>query len=213
MNILDNRIVAIVRGVGIKDILNVANALLDGGITSIEIPLNHDSSSARTDSLHVIQAVHEALGDQIFLGAGTVLSPEEAESAYRAGAKYIISPNTDPMVIKKTKALGMASMPGALTASEIVDAYRSGADVVKIFPAGNFGTDYIKALKGPLGFIPFAAVGGVNLENAGKLIQAGYRMVAVGGNLADKKAIQAGDFDKIKSLAKAYKEAVDAAVL
>lgn len=213
MNILDNRIIAIVRGVGAKDIINVANALLDGGITSIEIPLDHNSPSAKAASLHVIQKVHEELGDQIFLGAGTVLSPEEAESACKAGAKYIISPNTDSMVIKKTKTLGLASMPGALTASEIVEAYKSGADVVKIFPAGNFGTGYIKALKGPLGFIPYAAVGGINLENAGKLLTAGYCMVAVGGNLADKKAIQSGDFDKIRSLARAYKDTVDTAVL
>lgn len=118
----------------------------------------------------------------------------------------------DPEVIKKTKSLGLASMPGAMTPSEIVDAYKNGADIVKIFPAGNLGTDYIKAIKGPLNFIPLAAVGGVNLENAGKLLMSGYQMIAVGGNLADKKAIQAGDYRKISSLARAYKEIVDTAV-
>ncbi len=74
-----------------------------------------------------------------------------------------------------------------MTPSEIVDAYKNGADIVKIFPAGNLGTDYIKAIKGPLNFIPLAAVGGVNLENAGKLLMSGYQMIAVGGNLADKR--------------------------
>ena len=100
-------------------------------------------------------------------------------------------------------------MPGAMTPSEIVDAYKNGADIVKIFPAGNLGTDYIKAIKGPLNFI---RLGGVNLENAGKLLMSGYQMIAVGGNLADKKAIQAGDYRKISSLARAYKEIVDTAV-
>ena len=118
----------------------------------------------------------------------------------------------DPETIKKTKALGLFSMPGAMTPSEIADAYKNGADIVKIFPAGNLGADYIKAIKGPLGFITFAAVGGVNLENAGKLLQAGYHMIAVGGNLADKKAIQDGDFRKISSLARAYKEIADTAI-
>ena len=212
MNILDNRIIAILRDVDAENIVDVINALLGGGIISIEIPLNHSTPAAKAASLRTIQKSHETFGDQIFLGAGTILSPEEAEAAANAGAKYIISPNMDPEVIKKTKSLGLASMPGAMTPSEIVDAYKNGADIVKIFPAGNLGTDYIKAIKGPLNFIPLAAVGGVNLENAGKLLMSGYQMIAVGGNLADKKAIQAGDYRKISSLARAYKEIVDTAV-
>ena len=212
MNILDNRIIAILRDVDAENIVDVINALVGGGIISIEIPLNHSTPAAKAASLRTIQKSHETFGDQIFLGAGTILSPEEAEAAANAGAKYIISPNMDPETIKKTKALGLFSMPGAMTPSEIADAYKNGADIVKIFPAGNLGADYIKAIKGPLGFIPFAAVGGVNLENAGKLLQAGYHMIAVGGNLADKKAIQDGDFRKISSLARAYKEIADTAI-
>ena len=212
MNILDNRIIAILRDVDAENIADVINALMDGGIKAIEIPLSHNSPAAKAASLRTIQKSHEIFGDQIFLGAGTILSPEEAESAANAGAKYIISPNMDPETIKKTKALGLFSMPGTMTPSEIADAYKNGADIVKIFPAGNLGADYIKAIKGPLGFIPFAAVGGVNLENAGKLLQAGYHMIAVGGNLADKKAIQDGDFRKISSLARAYKEIADTAI-
>ena len=146
MNILDNRIIAILRDVDAENIVDVINALVGGGIISIEIPLNHSTPAAKAASLRTIQKSHETFGDQIFLGAGTILSPEEAEAAANAGAKYIISPNMDPEVIKKTKSLGLASMPGAMTPSEIVDAYKNGADIVKIFPAGNLGTDYILSL-------------------------------------------------------------------
>ena len=111
MNILDNRIIAILRDVDAENIVDVINALVGGGIISIEIPLNHSTPAAKAASLRTIQKSHETFGDQIFLGAGTILSPEEAEAAANAGAKYIISPNMDPEVIKKTKSLGLASMP------------------------------------------------------------------------------------------------------
>lgn len=208
MNILDHKLIAIIRGVGENDILQVVQALVDGGISLIEIPLNHSSENTKAESIAIIKKVHETFGTRIYLGAGTVLSEEEVELAVSAGAEYIISPNVDIKVIRKTKELGKMSMPGALTPSEVVIAYENGADIVKIFPAGNFGESYIKALKGPLGHIPYAAVGGVNLENASGLLKAGYSLVAVGGNLIDKQAVRARDFSKICKLAQEYTKAV-----
>ena len=129
---------------------------------------------------------------------------KEVEDAARAGAEYMISPNMNVDVIKKTKELGKGSMPGALTTTEVVTAYEAGADVVKIFPAGNFGESYIKALQGPCDFIPYAAVGGVNADNMKSLMEAGYNMVAVGGNLVNKDLVIKEDYQKITELAKQY---------
>lgn len=103
---------------------------------------------------------------------------------------------------------GTSIRPGALTATEAFAAYRAGADVVKIFPAGNFGADYLKALRGPCDFIPYAAVGGVNVKNIRPLLDAGYRMAAIGGNLVDKNLIIKEEYGQITKLAKQYMEMV-----
>lgn len=103
---------------------------------------------------------------------------------------------------------GTSIRPGALTATEAFAAYRAGADVVKIFPAGNFGADYLKELRGPCDFIPYAAVGGVNVKNIRPLLDAGYRMAAIGGNLVDKNLIIKEEYGQITKLAKQYMEMV-----
>ena len=208
MNILDHRLIAIVRGIGEQEISQVVQALVDGGISLIEIPLGHGSVDEREKTLHIIRKINREFGGKISLGAGTVLNVEDADLSVKAGAQYIISPNVNIEVIRRTKELGKISMPGALTPTEIVHAYENGADIIKIFPAGNMGEPYMKALRGPLGFIPFAAVGGVDLENAARLLKSGYKMVAVGSNLIDKHAIRKGNFERIKKLAQEYVKTV-----
>ena len=193
--LLDYKIIAIARGIDEAHIIPTIQALIDGGIKAVELPLSHSSKESYKETLNIIKKAHDTFGDKIYLGAGTVLSTKEVEDAARAGAEYMI---------KKTKELGKGSMPGALTTTEVVTAYEAGADVVKIFPAGNFGESYIKALQGPCDFIPYAAVGGVNADNMKSLMEAGYNMVAVGGNLVNKDLVIKEDYQKITELAKQY---------
>jgi len=136
------------------------------------------------------------------VGAGTVTSVCDAEMACEAGAKFLIAPNTDEKVIRRTVELGMVSIPGALTPTEIVAAYNAGADFVKVFPAGNMGPGYVKAVCAPLSDIPLLAVGGINAQNAVEYVKAGCVGVGVGGNLANRKWIEAGEFDRIEEAAR-----------
>ena len=124
---------------------------------------------------------------------------------------YIITPNTNCDLIRRVKEYGLLSFPGAFTPSEIVEAYEAGADAVKVFPVGNLGPSYIKAIKAPLSHIPLMAVGGVNEKNAAGFLAAGCCGIGVGGNLVNKSWIEAGEWDKITELAQAYRKAVDEA--
>jgi 2-dehydro-3-deoxyphosphogluconate aldolase / (4S)-4-hydroxy-2-oxoglutarate aldolase len=202
--IFENKIITIIRGIGSDRIVDTVGALLEGGIKLFEVTFNHEDETKSLDTLKCLELIKRTYKDQVCLGAGTVITPEQVVSAVAAGAEYIISPNTDISVIKKTKELGKISIPGALTPSEMVTAYNAGADIVKLFPAGIFGTDYIKALLAPLGHIPVVAVGGVSVDNIGQFIKAGVKGVGIGGNLVDRKAIYSGEYYKIKQAAEAY---------
>ena len=129
---------------------------------------------------------------------------------YDAGGLFIISPDTNTDVIKRTRELGLVSMPGALTPSEIMTAHRAGADFVKLFPAADMGPGYLKAVRAPLNHIKLMAVGGINEKNAGDFLAAGAAGVGVGGNLANRAWIEAGEFGKITAAASALVSAVAA---
>ncbi len=206
--ILENKVIAIVRGVDEEYILDTAKALYDGGISLIEVTFNQNDPENLTKTPKLIKMIADNMADEILVGAGTVMTIAQCEAAYNAGAKYIISPNTDVEVIKKTKELGMISIPGSLTPSESVIAHNAGADFVKLFPAGNLGLGYIKALCSPLNHIPFLAVGGINAQNVADFMNVGIKGVGVGGSLVDVKAIKAGDFDKITAIAREYIDAL-----
>lgn len=202
--ILDGKVVAIVRGVSSKDIIQTVQALKDGGIICVEITFSLKSEEQSLDTLKSIRMIKEYFGDSVAVGAGTVLTPENVFRAKEAGAEYIISPNVDEAVIKATKRLGMVSIPGAVTPTEVITAYNWGADIVKLFPAATLGLSYIKALMGPIDGIPLTAVGGVDASNYLEFINAGCVGVGIGGNLVNKKLIEAGDFEAIKNLALGY---------
>lgn len=144
----------------------------------------------------------------MYIGAGTVLTEKQAELTKSAGGRFIISPDTNPNVIKKTKELGMVSIPGALTLSEIQLAHRSGADFVKLFPITNMGVDYVKAVKAPLSHISFLAVGGVNENNIADYMKAGVCGFGIGSNIVSKKLISENNFEAITESAKQYVSAV-----
>lgn len=202
--IFENKIVAIVRGIGSDRIIDTVGALLEGGIKLLEVTFNQEDEYKALDTLKCLEIIKKEYGDKVCLGAGTVMTGEQVKKAVEAGAEYIISPNMDASVIKKTKELGKISIPGAFTPSEMAAAYKAGADIVKLFPAGILGAEYIKALLAPLSHIPVIAVGGVNVDNVDQFIKAGAKGVGVGGNLVDKKAIYSGEYDKIIQVAQAY---------
>ena len=136
------------------------------------------------------------------------MSPEQVRQAAEAGAKYIISPNVDPAVIAETKKLGLVSIPGAMTPTEAAWAYSLGGDIIKLFPAGNLGASYIKALKAPLKHIPVTAVGGVNAKNCTEFFKAGVIGIGVGGNLVSKELVESRNFAEITAAAKEYTDAL-----
>lgn len=200
--VLEEKAIAIVRGASVEDCLKVADALYEGGIRFMEITFNQKNPDSFKDTAAAIKSVSEKYAGKMYIGAGTVTSPELVEIAANAGALYIISPDTNPEVIKKTRELGLVSMPGALTPSEVLLAHRSGADFVKLFPIGSFGPAYVKALCAPISHVKMLGVGGVNEDNAADFMKAGVVGVGVGGNLANKKWIDAGEFYKITETAK-----------
>lgn len=204
--IKQNKIIAIVRGVDKENIVAMAQAMYDGGIRLIEITFNQKDPNNLETTGALIKAVSEEMQGKICVGAGTVMSEAQCMAAYEAGAQYFISPNVNAAVIKKANELGVVSIPGALTPTEAAFAHDTGADFVKLFPAGNLGTGYIKSVCGPLNHIDFLAVGGINAKNAQDFIDVGVCGVGVGGNLVDVKAIKAGEFEKITAAAKEYIE-------
>lgn len=198
--VLRTRVVAIVRGLD-SGFAKLAQALYDGGIRAVEVTFNQSKPETFAQTAAAIAEIRAAMGASMHVGAGTVTSTELVHLAKQAGAAFIVSPDTNTEVIRRTKELGMCSMPGAMTPSEIQAAYRAGADFVKVFPAGCLGADYIRAIRAPLSHIPLLAVGGVSEANAAQFIQAGCAGVGVGGNLVNKSWIADGQWHKLTAAA------------
>lgn len=207
--ILEGKIIAIVRGVPSDEVVGLAEALVKGGISCIEVTFDQSSAEKAQDTLKAISNIRKALGDRVCVGAGTVMTIEQVETAAAAGAEYMISPNINAAVIRRTKELDKVSIPGAMTPSEVAEAYDLGADIVKMFPAGVLGTAYIKAVKAPLKHIPVTAVGGVNPGNCADFIHAGAVGVGVGGNLVSPQLVKEGRFDEITAIAQSYTDALN----
>jgi len=177
--ILENKIVAIIRGAIPADVLKIATALQQGGVKVLEVTLNSPNA------LPVIAELTNQLGRDILIGAGTVLDAKAAKASIEAGAKFIVSPNLDIETIELTKRYGVVSIPGAYTATEIVNAYATGGDIIKIFPASDPG--YIKTLRGPLSHIPMMPTGGINPENIIEFQKAGAVAFGIGTALVDTR--------------------------
>lgn len=200
--ILAGGIITIIRGLSPDCAEKTVEAIHAGGLHLAEITF--DQTAPPKITADIIRTLSRQFEGKVLIGAGTVMTLEQLHAAYNAGAAYIISPNADSSVIRETKRLGLLSMPGAYTATEVARCYAEGADIVKVFPSDSAGPGYIKALRGPLHHIPLAAVGGVNLDNIRDFFDAGACCVGIGSNIVSKQAVQAGDFDRIRLLAAAY---------
>lgn len=206
--ILTHKLVAIVRGFTPEDVVEMAKAYIAGGVCCMEVTFDQASAEKRQETLLAIRAVKAALGDRICIGAGTVMTVEQVQLAAQAGAEFMVSPNVDEDVIRETKRLGKISIPGALTPTEVATAYKMGADIIKLFPANEVGSGYIKALKTPLNHIPLMATGGMRPGNAAEYLAAGSSALGIGGDIVNKAWVAAGEFDKIRAAAQAFVDAI-----
>lgn len=202
------KIIAIVRGVESSKLLPLAEAMYKGGIKLLEITYSANGSVSDEETANNIKMLVENFKGKMYIGAGTVLKPSQVELTYKAGGSYIISPDTNPEVIKKTKELGLVSIPAALTPTEIQQAHVCGADFVKLFPITNMGPEYVKAVSAPLSNIKLLAVGGINLNNISQYLKSGVVGFGVGSNIISKSALETENYNEITELAKKYVAAV-----
>ena len=204
--IVDIGIVPVVRTATAEGAVNAIQAIHRGGVRAAEITMTVPGA------LKALEKVADQFGDKIVLGAGTVLDPETARSCMLAGAQFFVSPNLRVSTIEMCKRYSKVICIGALTPTEVLTAWETGADVVKVFPADAMGgAKYIKALKGPLPQVEMIPTGGVNLETTGEFLKAGACAVGVGGELVNAKLIAEGNFAEIENRAKQYLEAVQKA--
>lgn len=199
-------IVPVVRATSAAEALDAVEAIRAGGIPILEITLTVPGA------VKIIAELTGRLGDDTLIGAGTVLDAEAAQACIDAGARFIVSPSLDIPTIELCRRLGLAVFPGALTPTEIVTAWKAGADAVKVFPANALGgATYLKSLKAPLPQIELIPTGGVSLKNVADFIAAGAFALGVGADLVDLAALRRGHADTITEKARQYVAAVAAA--
>ncbi len=209
MNIIEKeKLIVIFRGVKKEQLPDLLPALYRGGVRIIEIAFNHSDPDTAEKTCDLIKTAKEIMGNKMFVGAGTVINEGLVAKAYKAGAEFIFSPNTNKEVIKLTKQLGMLSIPGAFTPSEIMDAYDAGADVVKLFPITEKDIGYVTNITRPLSHIPFICVGGVDTDKISLYMKAGAIGVGTGISILKPELLEAEDWDEIERLARAHIEAL-----
>jgi len=180
-----------------------AEAVAAGGIPIVEITMTVPGA------LEVIAQLVKSVGKDLLVGAGTVLDVDAARRCLDAGAEFLVSPGLDVEVVKLATSQGKLIMAGALTPTEVITAWKAGADFVKVFPCGSVGgPKYIKALKGPLPQVPMVPTGGVNLQTAAEFIKAGAAALGIGGELVSATALASGSLSEITNAAKQYVEIV-----
>ena len=201
--VYEKKIVAIFRGIDVSRVSKAANALYEGGISLCEVTFNmKERENGFQSTLDSIRAIVQGKGDRkLIVGAGTVLTVDQVVLAHDAGAEFIITPSINTEVIKCANELGMMTMPGGYSPTELEEAYEAGADFVKIFPASEAGPSYFKAVGGPLSHIPLVAVGGVNENNTRAFLENGAVGFGIGGNLVDEKLINADRYTELTELA------------
>lgn len=207
-SIIENKLIVIVRGVKREALVNTAKALYAGGVRVMEITFDATGKIGESETSEMIAELVRELPDDMIIGSGTVIDESKVNATRNGGGAFIISPDTNPDVIKLTRKLGMVSIPGALTPSEACIAHNNGADFVKLFPVGALGADYVKAVKAPLSHIKMLAVGGFKLSEIDAYKAAGVCGFGVGTALINKDYINAGEFDKIEALTREYVNAI-----
>lgn len=202
------KLIAIIRGVSKEKLIPLAEAMYNGGIRLIELTYDAKGNVSDEETAKNIELLSKSFCGKMYIGAGTVITEKQVELTKKAGGEFIISPDTFEPVINKTYELGMVSIPGALTPTEIQMAHRYGADFVKLFPITNLGIEYVKAIKAPLSHIKLLAVGGINENNMTDYLNAGISGFGVGSNITKKEYIENNDFEKICELSQKYTKVI-----
>jgi len=192
------KLVAIVRGITKEQARTVGEGLTRGGVRLMEVTMNTEGA------LDMISDWRSRYDGTAYVGAGTVLDVDMAKEAVSAGAQFLISPNTDLAVIEYALERGIDIWPGAMTPTEIVAAYSSGAEIIKLFPMASLGLAYLKELQGPLSHIPLLATGGVTLDNLQDYFAAGAAAVGLGSALIPKDALLTKDVETVAERAQAF---------
>ena len=210
-SLLDAGFVAIARGLPEEKLADVAQALYEGGVRFFELTYDQRRDDAQAYLARSVKSVYDRLGDKLTLGVGTVMTADQVRTAHDAGAKFVVAPNTDVAVVETGKKLGLLTSPGALTPTEIAFAHSIGADIVKLFPAGSMGFDYIRNVRGPLNYIPLMATGGVNPDNISDFFDAGIQVVGTFPTVIPPADVAADRYENITRLARLHVEAVQKA--
>jgi len=185
--------------------MSAARAVCEGGIPIVEMTMTVPGA------VGVIAELSRGVGDRVLIGAGTVLDVDAARACLEAGAQFLVSPGFDAKTVQFARERGILIMPGALTPTEVITAWKAGADFVKIFPAGNVGgPSYIKALKAALPQVPMIPTGGVNLSTAAQFLAAGAAALGIGGELISAAAMKEGNYQTITDSARQYVEIIKA---
>ena len=201
--IYDTALIPIIRVESADIAFKVADAFLEGGVAIIEVTMSVPGA------IEVVKRLVEKFGNKVLIGSGTVVDGKMAEEVIKAGSEFIVSPNYSRNLIETAIKRGKPIIPGALTPTEIFDAYTMGADAVKVFPCGMVGgAAYLKAIRGPLPHIPLVPTGGVELDTAGPMLEAGAYALGVGGAITDKKAIKEGRYEVITENVRKFLEIV-----
>jgi 2-dehydro-3-deoxyphosphogluconate aldolase/(4S)-4-hydroxy-2-oxoglutarate aldolase len=196
-------LVAVIRGPSPELTMKTVAALVQGGVTGIEI------TYSTPEAEQVVRNLDEQFGERILLGMGTLTQSHQAFQAKKAGAKFIVSPICDEELSQAMVATGLAVMIGAFTPTEVFRAHRLNSDIVKLFPGSAVGPGYVKALKGPFPEIELMPTGGVNAENISAWFEAGVFAVGAGSELCPNSLIKAGKFDEITRIASKFVEIVN----
>lgn len=201
--IKDIGVIPVVRATSADEAMRAVDAIREGGISILEITMTVPGA------IDVIAKVSARFGDEALVGAGTVLDPETARACIESGARFVVSPALNVETIACCRELDVTVMPGALTPTEVVQAWNAGADFVKVFPAGAVGgPSYLKSLKAPLPQIELVPTGGVSLKTAADFIKAGAAALGVGADLVDLKALREGQGALITERAKQFVQIV-----
>ncbi|HJW90175.1 MAG TPA: bifunctional 4-hydroxy-2-oxoglutarate aldolase/2-dehydro-3-deoxy-phosphogluconate aldolase [Anaerolineales bacterium] len=195
-------LIAVIRGPSPELTVQMVEALVAGGVLGIEITYSTPKAA------EVVRTLDQKYGERIVLGMGTLVKPEQAEEAKAAGARFLVSPVCEPELGRAMIATGLAIMIGAITPTEVYQAYCLGSDVVKIFPGSLVGPAYIKSLKGPFPYIPMMPTGGVSATNVGEWFAAGVFGVGAGSELCPTNLAKEGRFDEITRRAEEFMRAV-----
>ncbi|ELZ29613.1 2-dehydro-3-deoxyphosphogluconate aldolase/4-hydroxy-2-oxoglutarate aldolase [Halosimplex carlsbadense 2-9-1] len=202
--IVDSGVTAVLRGIDEEDIVPVAEAVHEGGVTALEVTADAKRCS------EMIAAVDRATEDtDAIVGAGTVMDAAAARNVIEAGAEFVLAPNLNEDVIDVCNREGVVCIPGVMTPTEAAEAMEAGADILKMFPASTVGPGHIGALQGPLGDVPIMPTGGVSTENVADYFDAGAVAVGAGSALVDYDAIERADWDAVRGSAAAFVEAVE----